>query len=208
MRKLTTLPTLAAEINKSHQQAENYAKSAIEHALACGDALLKAKKQVKHGEWLPWLQTNTTVSERTARNYMRVAGNRKQLESKTADVADLTVSGALELLSKPKITFMDKVYESIDQRHALLAEINEVRALLDCAESLTELKAVFDKSMDLNIRVAGHHHRVFRNLGEEFNKGSTLTDVLECDVAALSAIGLDKDMTFKKWITTPQEVSQ
>lgn len=93
---------LADSINEHHAQAEHHAREAVNHAMACGEALLTAKELVKHGEWLDWLKVNTTVSERTSRNYMRLASHRDQIEAKRKHVADLSVRGAIELLKKSK----------------------------------------------------------------------------------------------------------
>jgi 16S rRNA G966 N2-methylase RsmD len=45
----------------------------VEHAIRAGDALVAVKAQLKHGEWLPWLDANFDGSERTARVYMQLA---------------------------------------------------------------------------------------------------------------------------------------
>ena len=80
------LTDLAERINAEHAASEDHAKSAIEHALQCGQLLIEAKAQVKHGQWLPWLEANCTVKERQARNYMRLADNWEAIESKSAPV--------------------------------------------------------------------------------------------------------------------------
>ena len=94
---MNTITTLAAEINRHHADVERYARRTVESALACGIALAKAKAAIGHGGWLPWLRENTTISERTARNYMRLARNPDVL--KTAESADLSIDAALKLLA-------------------------------------------------------------------------------------------------------------
>ena len=76
-----------AEINKLHQELEELATGALDRAIRIGELLSRAKSQVPHGQWLPWLTNNVAFSERTARNYMRVFENRATLKS--ANVADL-----------------------------------------------------------------------------------------------------------------------
>ena len=92
------LTGLAAEINNEHSAFV----SGLAHAVKAGELLLQAKAIVAHGDWASWLADNVTFSERTARGYMRVAEHWPEL-SKTATVADLTLRGALQLLSKPRI---------------------------------------------------------------------------------------------------------
>ena len=104
----TTLSTnrdlgqLAADINREHRAAESAARTAIEHALTAGRLLNQAKSKLRHGEFLPWLSANCEVKERQARNYMKLAINWEHIEAKTAPGADLTIKGALGLLSGPK----------------------------------------------------------------------------------------------------------
>jgi hypothetical protein len=98
-----TLSDLAQKINHHHIEAERAAKSAVEHAIQAGNYLLIAKAQVKHGEWLPWLEANCEVSERTAQAYMRIARELPKLdEGKAQRVADLSLRDAMALLAEPK----------------------------------------------------------------------------------------------------------
>jgi hypothetical protein len=90
------LPALASEIRQEVDAAERAWQDGVGHAIRAGELLLKAKAQVKHGEWLPWLEANFPGSERSARNYMRLAANRQR-------VADLpTIREAVAALAEVK----------------------------------------------------------------------------------------------------------
>ena len=68
-----------------------------EAILTIGRCLIEAKEMLPHGEWLPWLNEKVEFSERTARNFMRLArewSDRKAL-------SDLGASKALTLLALP-----------------------------------------------------------------------------------------------------------
>lgn len=68
-----------------------------EAILTIGRCLIEAKEKLPHGEWLPWLNERVEFSERTARNFMRLArewSNRQAL-------ADLGAAKALTLLALP-----------------------------------------------------------------------------------------------------------
>jgi hypothetical protein len=69
------LGELAAMANEYHTKAEGSARSALEAAWIAGSALLAAKDQLGHGEWLPWVQANFYGSRQTAADYMRIAKN-------------------------------------------------------------------------------------------------------------------------------------
>jgi hypothetical protein len=98
-----SLSDLAARIRSEHEAALLNMRRGLEHAIAAGNLLIEAKAQLKHGQWLPWLEeVCPALPERTATHYMRLARHAPELESKSATVADLTVRGALELLAPPK----------------------------------------------------------------------------------------------------------
>ena len=96
------LSALAKSINAEHKAAYAAFKQGFEHALRAGELLLEAKTVLPHGQWLPWLNENCTFSERTAQLYMRIARERPRLECKSASLADLTLTVAVEHLSRPK----------------------------------------------------------------------------------------------------------
>lgn len=68
-----------------------------EAILTIGRCLIEAKDMLPHGEWLPWLNERVEFSERTARNFMRLA--REWTNRQT--LADLGASKALTLLALP-----------------------------------------------------------------------------------------------------------
>ncbi len=93
---LAPLAALAAEINRESALAERAWSSALEHAIRAGELLLRAKAQVKHGEWLPWLDANFKGSARTAQGYMRLA----RYPDPQA-LADLGLEAALRKIARP-----------------------------------------------------------------------------------------------------------
>ena len=93
------LDDLAQKINEHHDEAKQAIKKGLEHAIAAGKLLLEAKEMVPHGKWLPWLEANCTVSERSAQLYMRVSRESKIIEAKSATVADLTLRDGLKALT-------------------------------------------------------------------------------------------------------------
>ncbi len=96
-----SLADLGTEINDTHAQAMLHAGAAMNHALRCGDLLIKAKGTVQHGHWLPWLRENIAFSERTAQGYMRIAQRYSSLQKRDS-VADLSVRRVLEELATPR----------------------------------------------------------------------------------------------------------
>lgn len=100
IEQVQSLPELADLINQSHLQIQRVSKVCLTQARIAGQHLLSAKEKIQHGMWLQWLQEYCpNLSDRTARAYMQVARNWEKLSSELADSADLTIDGALKLLS-------------------------------------------------------------------------------------------------------------
>jgi hypothetical protein len=95
------LATLAARIAAEHRAFVAAVKRGLEHAIAAGHLLIKAKDRLGHGKWLPWLSDHCQVPERTAQLYMRLARHAPELARKSATVADLTVREAASLITAP-----------------------------------------------------------------------------------------------------------
>jgi hypothetical protein len=94
-----SLAELATRIEAAHRATEAAVNSALASAIAAGEMLAEAKAQLPHGEWLPWLEQNTSVPARTASLYMRLAKHRVEIGN---GVADLTVRAATATLAASK----------------------------------------------------------------------------------------------------------
>src|SRR5262245_6240764 len=97
--EIDNLDALAKEVCKHLQASATAAQNFLEHALAVGDALIRAKEQVQHGKWLPLLKS-CDLSADTAERYMKLARHRAELNS--ARVRNLSLSAALKLIGKPQ----------------------------------------------------------------------------------------------------------
>ena len=94
-----SLADLAARIRIEHRAASDKLSEALAHAMAAGDLLIEAKAQIPHGGWLPWLEVNVEISDRTAQVYMRAAKNRTEIEANAQSAADLSLGEAVALLA-------------------------------------------------------------------------------------------------------------
>lgn len=88
------LGALVAEIRIEHEAAARDARAALEHAIRAGELLIAAKGQLRHGDWLPWLERFFPASARTAQVYMRLA---KRAEPAYFD----SIDSALKALAEP-----------------------------------------------------------------------------------------------------------
>jgi hypothetical protein len=120
------LADLAARIAAEHRAFVAAVKRGLEHAIAAGHLLIKAKDRLGHGEWLPWLSDHCQVPERTAQLYMRLARHAPELARKSATVADLTLREAAVLLTEHRV-IADR---AIEHRDELVAPVLVVPVLV------------------------------------------------------------------------------
>jgi hypothetical protein len=97
VRPVEDLQALARQINAAHDDCQQAFTAGMLHAVRTGQLLIEAKRQIaRHGEWLPWLESNCCVPIRLAQKYMFVAREAAKLdEADTPRVAYLSFREAL-----------------------------------------------------------------------------------------------------------------
>lgn len=88
------LSDLAETAVREHGLALQAGESMLLHAVRAGEALLEARNQVADGEWGKWLEGNFPASDRTAKQYMRIARGKELVltsEAKTLTAAERLV---------------------------------------------------------------------------------------------------------------------
>jgi hypothetical protein len=100
-QQLTPLAELAAHIQAEHRATIEAIRTGTRHAMTAGELLLEAKRQLKHGHWVEWLEANCAISDRTAQTYMHLARNRAVLEANPQHAADLSIREALKAIAGP-----------------------------------------------------------------------------------------------------------
>lgn len=139
VRSVEALAELAGRINAEHHHVETALRAGLEHAKRAGDLLIDAKKQCKHGQWLPWLKANVRFTDRTARRYMELASRWDELGAKTDTVSDLSYRDAIALLSGPSAEDEAKAQRVADSANRLLRQsIDEMNEVLAAARRVEE----------------------------------------------------------------------
>ena len=90
------LSVLAAEIKDADSRVRRSAEQAAAAAIEAGHKLIEAKSLLPHGSWLAWLEDHASISNRTARRYMQIAGSGMEI----GHVANLGIRGAAESSGK------------------------------------------------------------------------------------------------------------
>ena len=130
--------------------------------LTNGRGLIEAKDMLRHGEWLPWLNEQVELSERTAQKFMKLARE----WSNPNTLADLGASKALMLLALPegeRDAFLEDhnvIDMSARQLEQAIKERDEARAAAEqaAADQRTAEQARDKMAEDmkfLNVRLAG-----------------------------------------------------
>ncbi|MEJ7786351.1 MAG: DUF3102 domain-containing protein [Solirubrobacteraceae bacterium] len=138
----TIAMSLAVDIRREHEAAQQAFASAVEHAVRCGELLAEAKAQVRHGEWLPWLAENFPASARTAQGYMRLAA-----QPNAQALAHLGIEGALRQLAAPPAVDLDEA----DERRLL----DDADRLLDDTGSPGDCAAIAEEARGHVARLEG-----------------------------------------------------
>ena len=89
------LDSLVERIEAEHAAVGAALRGALAHAIACGEHLIEAKRRVKHGEWLPWIEARCKVPARTASHYMALARRKKLLTDHNGNVLPISVREAV-----------------------------------------------------------------------------------------------------------------
>lgn len=92
-----SLGELVVQVNDEYALMVGEVNRAVHRAIRIGELLTRAKSEVPHGSWIPWVDSNLTFGEREARRYMRVYANR----TRVTDLAG-SLREAVALLSEPK----------------------------------------------------------------------------------------------------------
>ena len=108
-----------------------------EAILTIGRCLIEAKDMLRHGEWLPWLNEQVELSERTAQKFMKLARE----WSNPNTLADLGASKALMLLALPEgerdafLEEHDVIDMSARQLEQAIKERDEARKAAEVAKA-------------------------------------------------------------------------
>jgi len=111
MTELSTLslPTLADLANKAAEACDKSARRTVQQAAVCGRALLAAREQIPHGEWMGWVRANFDYDHSLATRYMQVANyaashnldDATSVESVLRLIADERAAAAARLNPEP-----------------------------------------------------------------------------------------------------------
>ncbi|TGK36293.1 DUF3102 domain-containing protein [Leptospira andrefontaineae] len=71
----------AKDLNALHQSILTSGKNMVKFAIEAGEILTKKKAELKHGEFLPWVEENLTFKIRTAQRYLKIYESRDSINA-------------------------------------------------------------------------------------------------------------------------------
>ena len=161
-----------------------------EAILTIGRCLIEAKDMLPHGEWLPWLNDQVELSERTAQKFMRLARE----WSNPSALTDLGATKALMLLALPekeRETFLEDnnvIDMSARQLEQAIRERDEARAAAEHAAAEQRTAEEARAKMEEDVRLLNA-----RLAGSKEDREQAMQDVvrLEAELAELKARSVD-----------------
>ena len=107
------LTELAEAIAYEHRLVVRRGREMLEHAIACGEALLKARAKCRKGAWLYWFENHVEgLHITTAHRYMRLADHKDQVLASDVE----TIDGAMrELADLPRRDHGPRAYTEADR---------------------------------------------------------------------------------------------
>lgn len=146
-------PECADIANREHELFRQSGVSMLEHAMKAGEALLAAKAQLAHGEWLPWLAGNFNGTDRLAQMYMKVASNPKRV----SDLEEPSLRKALEAIGPGEMAHVGQnsgenewytPVEYIDAAYLVMGGIDLDPASSSVANDIVKAKEYFTAEDD------------------------------------------------------------
>lgn len=184
-----------AAIIKAHM------KSAAESIIAVGTALKRQKERLPHGMFLPWIEAEFGMTDRTARNFMNVA----EVYAKSETVSDLSAKALYELAAPSTPQYVREQVEEliVDGQKITVADVKRLKAEAKAAEELASLKTKMSElqkqSADKEFDNAAEIHKLQLQI-DALEKGKELAvkDAEEAERKASSAqSGLDERVSIE-----------
>lgn len=163
---IQTVSPILEDILIAHASCLEAGKKALLHAKKAGELLVKAKKNLLHGEWGTWVEQNLPFSIRTAQLYMKISKEWNKITSNTQSVALLSMSDAVEIISRPRLSALEKALSELGEDVFLYSDGPE--GALKAIEPSKEYPGFFYvTTLDSSISIAGTNHRPVKALGVE-----------------------------------------
>lgn len=159
------LVDLAAVINQEHALTYYSVIDALEHAILCGEALIKARADVPEGQWTRWVKNNLEMESGAVSRYVRIATYREHLLA--ADDRPQTINAAITYLRGIEVPRIETPTGSKPG-----FDVSEARRLRDSGmtyDRIAEMLGVSDVAIQRQL-VPGRQRAAIERRTREVNK--------------------------------------
>ena len=80
-REKTVITDRVSIINRLHDEIRSHLVVGLKKAIEIGQLLVDQKSELKHGQWLPWIETNLGFGVDQSEKYMRIFRKRENINS-------------------------------------------------------------------------------------------------------------------------------
>ena len=154
MNELTTLSTLAVEINLLNEQVEHHKNQAVIYAARTGVKLNEVKEGLgsDKAKFVAWLEANCTVKKTAAYNYIRLSKDMPFLLDSLVPLTGLpNLTQAIELLSAPDEVKTEVTAKIEAGEDVTIKEIQRLKK--EAADLLSEKNAIQNDLIDKTQRL-------------------------------------------------------
>jgi len=138
------------EITRLHNEIEESLRMSLQKAIRIGELLSKAKDELKHGEFIPWIEKNLSFTDRTARRYIRIFEN----QDKVLQAGNITE--AYKILEEHKSDTVSILINTDNIEQDILEILEEIKDFWknlskNLPGTIDEMKKMNDESFQLNM---------------------------------------------------------
>jgi hypothetical protein len=137
MSAITT--TRVHRIRELAAELDQLGKTALDKAAEAGRLLTECKAGLDHGAWLPWLESNFTFTDRTARRWMKLADDLATGKLKSDTVSNLTEAYRITTEPKPVDESAPFAMPLPHQKLVMLAPTGEYAAIEPMDETYVQV---------------------------------------------------------------------
>jgi len=182
---------LHREIVGNEKDAQRLVKTAKEKAAELGEMLLAKKEELKHGEFIPWIEANCEFSRMQANRYIRVheakCNSRVTFDACTSirEVLDLGKQEKAEQLTDHEKELIESLREDWEETERIKREGGETakaiwKATKDTVKGLEENTEKFRANPIVQAVAASHTANEFSKEGEP---ADTMKDIFDDPIA-------------------------
>ena len=181
--ELTTLSTLAVEINLLNEQVEHHKNQAVIYAARTGVKLNEVKEGFNNDsvKFIEWLKNNCTVQKTHAYNFIRLAKEMPHLLEPSFHSSGMGLKQAIELLSAPEEVKAEVTAKIEAGEDVTVKEIQRLKK--EAAEAKEKLDAANKRQMDLSVKLDSKQEEIATLVNQKWILENQQAQIIDAKVS-------------------------